>query len=912
MRKKVSALVASLLAVVLIAFGAPAIASADQVTAIDSWNSVISTDKAGIVTVKNTVSPIAYGNSVDYALPVETSWDKVKGFSDAKSIKYSYRNFTVSEGYEIKVITNAHWVILSIYPTENVAEQPELSFSYDVHNAAFDTEKAQQINVPLFPENFSSSIANYSVSMDADSTPYDSYCIRKEVQSSDCVNAEGVAEDNVVYAGAYNVGDRIGIRATYPADSFTLKGHKSSSFEGIVKNSDTSETKNVELPASYIDNIDKWDSTVDLVFDDAGNSSLVMKNKVSFDAEKNTSDQLAFGFPLVLNNVQQNYTDFAVTTPGYTIEANSDDIATNPNGIVAVVVKPEAVAEGGNSTPSDEETAAPEAEATTAPALTEIEFSYKVNNVMRQSTVDNMGVGYVLALVKPTAPAVNVKEITTNLTSGQKVAGSESVCSYDEGADYECANKNDGASYSATGKIDSSYYVSWGFDADALPGGAILAPNFDGTDSGEGTVVPAPEAPAEPSEPVDFSGFWGFLGNAGTFLAILGALALGVMMIFKTLGNAQYLRRNGIKKTSYGVAGGKPSYFIPSMADFKLPKKKGSAGENVGNSLRAVGKEIFNLKPKFDMGFEQGGAGNVVQDIIFRPPRLDDGAEIKPYLYPFLSQKSEESAMLTSALSIVGGLASKDAIRLVHDNNGRAGIQIQPDGMDKSLSPIEVVALQQLQDTTVSGRLPVLTPRMLERITDDTRLGNMIKDEVKQLGFFNEETGLMNARNRASTLVGSGAGVLGVGGAVAGGIALFAGAPLIALAGAGVAAASFLGMKKPLNNAIQDHHVRSVTGTGYLARMEAFRNYFKKANPDSRYSVERADVDAEYLPWALAFDLPEKWVDTFSAPTSTSGKNVLISGNSYPSNTLANSLRNVIKDIQTKTGQDQLLDKDRF
>lgn len=908
MRKKFYAVLASLLAVFMIAVATPSFASADQLTTVDSWNSVISTDKNGIVTVKNTVSPIPAGDSVDYALPVETSWDKVKGFSDAKSIKYSYRNFTVSEGYEIKVVTNAHWVILSVYPTSDAAEQPELTFSYDVHNAAFATDDAQQINVPLFPENFGSAITNYSVSMDSNSTPYENYCIRKEVKSTDCANADGDDADNVMYSGAYNVGDRIGIRATYPADTFTLKGHKSSSFEGIVKSSDSAEVKEVELPQSYVNEIESWNSTVNLEFTDDGKSSMLVNNTIVFDANQNKSDQLAFGFPLVLNNVQQNYSDFETVTEGYAIEANSDDIATNPDGIMAVVVKPEVVS-GGNTTPDDEstpeETTAPET--AVEPNLKTIEFSYKINNVVRQSTADNMGEGYIIALVKPSAPKVTVKEITADLASGQTVAGSESVCSYEDGAEYECENTNSGASYSAKGDINSEYYVSWGFEASALPSGIVAAPSFDGT-GGEEVINPAPE---EPAEPVDMSGFWGFLGNAFVFLLVVGALLLGVVMFLKALGNAQYRRRNGIKKTSYGVASGKPSYFIPSMADFKLPKKKGK-DETAGTGMRPVGLDIFNLKPKFDMGFEQGGAGNVVQDMIFRPPRLDDGGEIKPYLYPFLSQKNEDSAMLTSALSIVGGLASKDAIRLVHDNNGRAGIQIQPDGMDKSLSPIEVVALQQLQDTTVAGRLPVLTPHMLKRITDDTRLGNMIKDEVKQLGFFNEETGIMNARNRASALVGSGAGVLGVGGAVAGGIALFAGAPLIALAGAGVAAASFLGMKKPLDNAIQDHRVRSVTGTGYLARMEAFRNYFKKANPDSRYSVERADVDAEYLPWALVFDLPEKWVDTFSAPTSTSGKNVLISGNSYPSNTLANSLRNVIKEIQTKTGQDQLLDKDRF
>jgi hypothetical protein len=68
----------------------------------------------------------------------------------------------------------------------------------------------------------------------------------------------------------------------------------------------------------------------------------------------------------------------------------------------------------------------------------------------------------------------------------------------------------------------------------------------------------------------------------------------------------------------------------------------------------------------------------------------------------------------------------------------------------------------------------------------------------------------------------------------------------------------------------------TLTGTGYYSRTTAFGNYFNLARSESRYSLEKADKDGSYLPWAITFGQLNKWVEVFAVTSATNSNKIIL------------------------------------
>jgi hypothetical protein len=901
MRKRLFGIIATLAVASAGVLGLAAPAMAAQVTSIDSWNTTVTPEKDGKVAVESTVSPIAAGDSLDIAFPIVSKWDAVEGWSEAKSLNYAYTNFNVSEGYKLKVTTReGTWAIVSIQsaPKDGAAQTEPLTFSYVANNAIFNSQdkKFQQLNLPLIDETFNATIAKYTVNVDK-AFGAEAICVRNTMNSdSGCLPASET-ETSFVSEVERKAGERVSLRAKYPAGAFA-------DLTATDAKTETGEVAEKALPAptNYLREFKSWNG--DVVVNNDG--TIQMNNTIVYDSTKSNADNIVVAYDVTNADQSEvyNYKDFALTGDSaalYDLSVEKDDYKVHPDGhyLVTLAKKPVLDADGNPVITQ------PEIDAETGevvPKLETVTFSYNASGFTtdgKATGVSNEGDDAKLTevVLKSSSPKIAVENVQLVLdkASSPVPMSAYSVCSADRGSKYDCDVQNDGFVYKAKGNINTDYFVIYEFNPDDIAIGGAAAT------TGDEKVNNKPEV----KEPVDLGWLWGLLKILGWVVGI----ALAAFLIVFFFRKARFGSLAKLATTSaglYKVASNKPATFIPAVADLNPLKGRKVSKAAAKAQKSGVASTIATA-----------GAGNIFDEKTFAPPRLDDGGEIKPYIYPFLSQKDEKSAMLTSALSLVMSLASKDAIRIVHDKNGRAGIDVQADTVNLPLTPIERITLQEIVSQTQQGGKPMISPRLLEKITDNTRLGNMITDEVKQLNFFEEKGGLFAKGNTGRT-VGTGVstvGALASGAVVVGGIATGGILPIVLGAGGLIAASAGLG--KSAVKLGRNQKVRTVTGTGYLARMEAFRNYFKVARPESRYSLERADVDGKYLPWAVVFDLPEKWVDVFSAPTSATGKNVLISGNAYPSDVLSKSMKSVLDAINirredTKGEEGPLLDPNRF
>jgi hypothetical protein len=899
MRKKLFGIIATFAVAAVSVLGLATPAQADQITTIETWNTTVTPAESGKVSVENVVSPFKAGDSLDIAFPIVSKWDAVEGWSEAKSINYAYTNFKVSDGYDIKVTTREGvWAILSVIsnPVSGTQTEP-LTFSYTANNAIFDTaeKKSQQMNLPLIDETFNAVVNKYTVNVSKDFGA-EKICLRNTMNSDTGCLPATETETSYVSEVQRKVGERISLRTAYPAGAFAnLKESKTETETGDVVSPALAQ------PEAYLREFKSWNA--DVIINKDGSTQ--MNNTIVYDATKANADKIALAYDVTNADHDEiyNYKDFALTGDSanlYDISVENDDYKVYPDGHYLVSINKKPVLDE-NGQPVIEAPVVNPDTGEVEPKLETLTFTYKTNGFTSEGkatghNTEGQDAKLTEVVLKSASPKISVEnaKITLDKASSPTPISAYSICSTERGSKYKCDVESDGYIYKAKGNINTDYFVVYEFAADSIALGAAPVAGADG----------AEKTNNKPEEPVDYSWVWNVLGIVGWI--VLGLLALVLIVVFfrkarfSTIGKLT-TSGNGL----YKLAANKPAYFIPSVSDMT------ALGSKKGRALKKA------KKAGFDATLATAGAGAGYDAKTFTPPKLDDGGEIKPYIYPFLSQTDEKSAMLTSALSLVMSLASKDAIRIVHDKNGRAGIDVQPDTVNLPLTPIERVTLQEIVNNTHQGGKPMISPRLLEKITDNTRLGGMINDEVKSLNFYEENGGLF-AKGNAGRTVGTGVSTvtaLASGAAVVGGI--FTGGILPIVLGAAGLVASSAGLGKSAVQLGRNQKVRTVTGTGYLARMEAFRNYFKVARPESRYSLERADVDGKYLPWAVVFDLPEKWVDVFSAPTSASGKNVLISGNSYPSDVLSKSIKSVLDAIQMKREDNNgeegpLLDPKRF
>lgn len=845
----------------------------DTVATIDKWDTVLTPNRDGSVKVSSTISPIAEGEKIVIALPSSASFLETTDYTSTDG-QYTYSDATIESGYENYTLTKvaedesssstsimgdeetpSEWTNFVITSKDSTLTEPFV-FSYTVKGAIFNSVEAlssegyQQISLPLLDSSFGTEIKSYSIAfnkLDSDEVPFpDTSCIRNASNGDESdLSCEYMAEG--AWNGSRNAveKERVSLRAKFPANTFAVGANP---------------TKAYLIPKNYLANFNSWDYTVNPKGPSVG--TIAVTNRISYDPSLPNADTIAIAYNTgnsIAGKEDKYFYEYAnpvlskESSEYYTLEFAADNKDNYTDGLALFVIKPK--------------------EGVDVASLGNITYSYTVKGAIAQlsSPVSEKPIGdatpnpegYTESIgFRPKSDILDTTVNSIEVTMAEKEYFPEAIvssCDINSGAnaDITCETRKDGSVFSALGSIASS------FDIDYL--------YSEGTFNAAAFVSPVEAAPVDHSK--FFAGVGRFLLNLLTAAVIL----LIVFAMWKVMNARLALKKLRTKKSlRYEAIEGKPLSFIPSKSNSGL-----------------------NLKKKLEHNIGE------VESVSYSPPLSEGGKRIPSYLYFFMdgALPQTDSEKNRVVMSLISSLVRKGIFEI---GTNRQDTYI----VKKNLVPTSGFTLTDVEeeflmtfDVVSNGNgydLRFENVRELYR----PRLSDSIVEELKEL-----ELHKIGKNNALATTLYSGAGGALLLGALGDAALVFGAGTSWILLGAGAVSAAggaFL-LRKGMDRWGNKFPILTAVGTGYYTRMEAFKNFFGVSRSTSRYSIEKADDKADYLPWAIAFGETRKWMEVFAKP-GVNANSVVLNGKELNANILGKTFENLFrKDKETENEVDEQL-----